>query len=224
VISAPVIREPILGGNGIISGNFTTESARELALLLRSGALPAPLTFVEERTVGPGLGADSIRAGSIASVIALVAVVAFMWLAYGLFGTFANLALVVNMAMIIGLLSILQATLTLPGIAGIVLTIGMAVDANVLIYERMREEQRAGRTPISAMDAGFTRAFSTIFDTHITPLIGGVMLYFVGSGPVRGFAVALAIGIITSLFSATMLTRLMAVYWIRRTRPKKLPL
>jgi len=224
VISAPVIREPILGGNGIISGNFTTESARELSVLLRSGALPAPLTFVEERTVGPGLGADSIRAGSIACAIAMIAVVAFMWLAYGLFGTFANLALVVNIAMIVGLLSLLQATLTLPGIAGIVLTIGMAVDANVLIYERMREEQRAGRTPISAMDAGFTRAFSTIFDTHITPLIGGVMLYFVGSGPVRGFAVTLAIGIITSLFSATMLTRLMAVYWMRRTRPKRLPL
>ena len=224
VISAPVIREPILGGNGIISGNFTTESARELALLLRSGALPAPLTFVEERTVGPGLGADSIRAGSIASAVAMIAVVVFMGLSYGLFGIFANIALVVNLFMIIALLSVLQATLTLPGIAGIVLTIGMAVDANVLIYERMREEQRSGRTPISAMDAGYQRALATILDSQLTTLIAGIFLYFFGSGPIKGFAVTLSIGIVTSIYTAVTLTRIMTVYWLRRTRPKVLPI
>jgi preprotein translocase subunit SecD len=224
VISAPVIREPILGGNGIISGNFTTESARHLSLLLRSGALPVPLTFVEERTVGPGLGADSIRAGAIACIIGLVAVVVFMGLVYGLFGVFANIALFVNLASILALLSVLQATLTLPGIAGIVLTIGMAVDANVLIFERIREEQRAGRTPISAMDAGYQRAFSTIIDANLTTLIAGILLYIFGSGPVRGFAVTLSIGIVTSMFSAIMLTRLMTVHWLRRMKPKVLPI
>jgi preprotein translocase subunit SecD len=224
VISAPVIREPILGGNGIISGNFTTESARHLSLLLRSGALPVPLTFVEERTVGPGLGADSIRAGAIACIIGLVAVVVFMGLVYGLFGVFANIALFVNLASILALLSVLQATLTLPGIAGIVLTIGMAVDANVLIFERIREEPRAGRTPISAMDAGYQRAFSTIIDANLTTLIAGILLYIFGSGPVRGFAVTLSIGIVTSMFSAIMLTRLMTVHWLRRMKPKVLPI
>jgi preprotein translocase subunit SecD len=223
VISAPVIREPILGGTGQISGGFTVQAARDLALLLRAGALPAPLTVLEERTVGPGLGADSIAAGRLASVIGAAAVMAFMVAAYGLFGLMANVALVFNMALIIGALSLLQATLTLPGIAGIVLTMGMAVDANVLIFERMREEIRAGRTPISAVDAGYSRAMTTIIDSNLTTLIATVILYFLGSGPIRGFAVTLTIGIVTSMFTAVMVTRLMVVTWLKRTRPKMLP-
>jgi preprotein translocase subunit SecD len=224
VISAPVIREPILGGSGQISGNFTFKSANELALLLRAGALPAKTTIIEERTVGPGLGADSIEAGKIASIVGLVAVVVFMLVAYGLFGVFADIALIANIFLILGLLSLLQATLTLPGIAGIVLTMGMAVDANVLIYERVREEVRAGRTPISAIDAGYGRAFTTIVDSNLTTLIAGLLLYFFGSGPVRGFAVTLSIGIVTSMFTAIMVTRLMVVAWLRRTKPKALPI
>ena len=223
VISAPVIREPILGGNGIITGNFTTESARELALLLRTGALPVPLKVLEERTVGPGLGADSIRAGKIASVLGLIVVAVFIIGTYGLFGVMADVALLLNILLIGAVLSVLQATLTLPGIAGIVLTIGMAVDANVLVFERIREEERAGRTPISAVDAGYRRAFKTIIDANVTTLIATVLLYLVGSGPVRGFAVTLSIGIITSMFSAIMVTRLMVVLWLRRRRPQKLP-
>jgi len=224
VISAPVIREPILGGNGQISGRFTTESARELALLLRTGALPVPLSVLEERTVGPGLGADSIRAGQIASVFALIIVILFMLLAYGLLGLMANAALMLNLILIAALLSVLQATLTLPGIAGIVLTIGMAVDANVLVFERIREEARAGRTPISAVDAGYQRAFTTIIDANLTTFIAAVLLYLFGSGPVRGFAVTLAIGLVTSMFSAIMVTRLMMVTWLRRRRPQALPI
>jgi len=224
VISAPVIQEPILGGSGQISGNFTTQSASDLALLLRSGALPVPLTIVEERTVGPGLGADSIQAGKIASVLALVAVIVFMWLAYGSFGLMANVALALNLVLIGASLSILQATLTLPGIAGIVLTIGMAVDANVLVFERIREEQRAGRTPISAVDAGYSRAFSTIIDANLTTFIAALLLYMFGSGPVRGFAITLAIGLVTSMFSAIMVTRVMVVSWLLKKRPQTLPL
>jgi preprotein translocase subunit SecD len=224
VISAPVIQEPILGGSGQISGNFTTESARELALLLRTGALPVPLTVVEERTVGPGLGADSIRAGKIASIFALIAVVVFMTFAYGGFGVMANIALLLNLILIAAALSVLQATLTLPGIAGIVLTIGMAVDANVKVFERIREEQRAGRTPISAVDAGYRRAFTTIIDANVTTFIAALLLYMFGSGPVRGFAVTLAIGLVTSMFSAIMVTRLMVVGWLLRKRPQTLPL
>ena len=223
VISAPVIREAILGGSGQISGNFTYQSAQDLALLLRAGALPAPLTILEERTVGPGLGADSIAAGKVASIIGLVLVVVFMVAVYGLFGLMANVALAVNMVLIIAVLSVLQATLTLPGIAGIVLTIGMAVDANVLVFERIREEVRAGRTPISAIDAGYTRAMTTIIDANVTTLIAAVLLYAFGSGPVRGFAVTLAIGIVSSMFTAIMLTRLLVVAWLRRTRPQTLP-
>ncbi len=222
VISAPVIREPILGGSGQISGSFTFQSAQDLALLLRAGALPAPLTILEERSVGPGLGADSIAAGKIASMIGLALVVVFMFVAYGRFGAMADVALVFNMVMIGGLLSVLQATLTLPGIAGIVLTIGMAVDANVLVFERIREEVRAGRTPISAVDAGYSRAIKTIIDANVTTLIAAVLLYQFGSGPVRGFAVTLAIGIVTSMFTAIWLTRLMVVTWLRRTRPTEL--
>jgi preprotein translocase subunit SecD len=224
VISAPVIREPILGGSGQISGGFTFQSANELALLLRAGALPAKTTILEERTVGPGLGADSIAAGKIASIVGLIAVIAFMAVIYGLFGVLADVALVVNMVLILGALSLLQATLTLPGIAGIVLTIGMAVDANVLIFERIREEVRAGRTPISAIDAGYGRALTTIIDANLTTLIAALLLYFFGSGPVRGFAVTLSIGIVTSMFTAIMLTRLMVVAWLRQARPKALPI
>ena len=224
VISAPVIREPILGGSGQISGSFTFQSAQDLALLLRAGALPAPLTILEERSVGPGLGADSIAAGKIASILGMIAVLVFMAAAYGLFGFMADVALVVNMVLILGVLSFLQATLTLPGIAGIVLTIGMAVDANVLVFERIREEVRSGRTPISAVDTGYSRAFTTIMDANLTTLIAALLLYVFGSGPVRGFAVTLSIGIVTSMFTAIMLTRLLVVTWLRRTKPEVLPL
>lgn len=224
VISAPVIREPILGGSGVISGSFTVQTASDLALLLRAGALPAPLHVIEERTVGPGLGADSIEAGKIASVAGFGLVVVFVLATYGLFGVFACTALAFNLIFLVALLSVFQATLTLPGIAGIVLTIGMAVDNNVLIFERMREEQQNGRSVISAIDAGYTRAFATIMDSNLTTLIAAVLLYFLGSGPVRGFAVTLAMGIATSMFSANMLTRMMVLTWMRRTKPKSIPL
>ncbi|MBM3490646.1 MAG: protein translocase subunit SecD [Alphaproteobacteria bacterium] len=223
VISAPVIREPILGGSGIISGSFTVESARDLAVLLRAGALPAPLRVIEERTVGPSLGSDSIAAGRFAGAIALVLVVGYMIATYRLFGVLATLALGINMALIIGALSLLQMTLTLPGIAGIVLTIGMAVDASVLIFERIREETRAGKTPIAAMDAGFARAFATIFDSNITTFFAAAILFAMGSGPVRGFAVTLGLGLITSVYTAVEVTRLIMVFWYRRTRPRLLP-
>ncbi|MCB9946760.1 MAG: protein translocase subunit SecD [Rhodospirillaceae bacterium] len=224
VISAPVIRTPILGGAGIIEGGFTVQSATDLALLLRAGALPAALTILEERSVGPGLGADSIAAGKIAAAIGFVAVVIFMFISYGMFGLMANLALVFNLALLMAGLSILQATLTLPGIAGIVLTIGMAVDANVLIFERIREEIRQGRSPISAIDAGYSRALTTIVDSNVTTLIAAVLLFALGSGPVKGFAVTLSLGIVSSMFTAIMFTRLLVVTWLRRTRPKTIPI
>ncbi|VBB69101.1 Protein-export membrane protein SecD (TC 3.A.5.1.1) [invertebrate metagenome] len=223
VISAPVIREPILGGSGVISGRFTTQEAQDLAMLLRAGALPAPLTYLEERTVGPSLGADSIRAGAIACVVGLGLVVVFMGGAYGLFGLFADLALLVNLVLLIGLLSAIGATLTLPGIAGIVLTLGMAVDANVLIYERVREEQRNGRATLHALEAGFQRAFTTILDSNLTTLVAALLLFQFGSGPVRGFAVTLGFGILTSLFSAIMITRFLIVQWVYKKNPKMLP-
>lgn len=224
VISAPVIREPILGGAGQISGNFTVQSASDLALLLRAGALPAPLNVLEERSVGPGLGADSIEAGKLAGAGGLAMVVVFMLAAYGLFGLMANIALLFNITLILAVMSLLQATLTLPGIAGIVLTMGMAVDANVLIFERMREEIRLGRSVIAAVDAGYSRALSAIVDGNLTTLIAALLLYLFGSGPVRGFAVTLSIGITSSMFTAIMVTRLMVVLWLRRTRPKALPI
>lgn len=224
VVSAPRIRQPILGGAGEISGNFTFQSAQDLALVLRAGALPADLVFIEERSVGPGLGADSIAAGKIASIIGLTAVIVFMGIAYGLFGLMANVALIMNMILILAALSVLQATLTLPGIAGIVLTIGMAVDANVLVFERIREEIRIGRTAMSAVDSGYSRAFKTIIDANVTTLIAAVLLYTFGSGPIRGFAVTLAIGIVTSMFTAIMLVRLMASTWLHARKPKTLPL
>jgi preprotein translocase subunit SecD len=224
IISAPVIREPITGGSGQISGNFTVESANDLAVLLRAGALPAKLAVVEERTVGPGLGADSIEAGKRASYIGAIAVMVFMVICYGLFGIFANIALIVNVILIFAVLTILQATLTLPGIAGIVLTMGMAVDSNVLIFERIREERRLGRSAVSAIEAGFQRAFGTIMDANITTLIAAAVLFQMGSGPVRGFAVTLTVGIITTVFTAITFTRLLIAVWVRRTRPSTVPL
>jgi preprotein translocase subunit SecD len=224
VVSAPVIREPILGGSGQISGNFTVQQANDLAILLRAGALPAPLTIVEERTVGPGLGQDSINAGEHAAYAGAALVIVFMFATYGLFGLFANIAVAVNVAMIFGVLSLLGATLTLPGIAGIVLTVGIAVDSNVLIYERIREEVRAGRTAINAIDAGFTRALATILDSNITTFIAAAVLFYIGTGPVRGFAVTLGVGIITTLFTAFTLTRLIVAYWVRMWRPRVVPI
>lgn len=224
VISAPVIREPILGGSGQISGSFTVQSANDLAILLRAGALPAPLTIIEERTVGPGLGADSIAKGKMSSYVGAGLVVLFMLVTYGLFGLFANIAVAINVAMIFGVLSLLNATLTLPGIAGIVLTVGIAVDSNVLIYERIREEVRLGRSPINAIDAGFSRALATILDSNITTFIAAAVLFYIGTGPVRGFAVTLGIGIITTVFTAFTVTRLIVATWVRWRRPQRVPI
>ena len=224
VVSAPVIREPILGGSGQISGRFTFQEVNDLAILLRAGALPAPLTILEERTVGPDLGADSVAQGKIAAVIGFVLVIIFMAAAYGAFGLIADLSLVINMLLIGGVLSLLQATLTLPGIAGIVLTIGMAVDANVLIFERIKEEVLTGKTPFAAVDAGYKRALTTIIDANVTTFIAAFILWALGSGPVKGFAVTLGIGIATSMFTAIILSRLLVVTWLRRRRPALLPL
>ena len=223
VLSAPNIREAILGGQAQISGNFTVQSANDLAVLLRAGALPATLNIIEERTVGPGLGADSISAGENAGIIGAVLVVVFMLGAYGFLGVIANIALTVNVILLFAVLTVIGSTLTLPGIAGIVLTIGMAVDSNVLIYERIRDERRQGRSVIQAIDAGFQKALATILDANITTLIAAVVLFFLGSGPVRGFAVTLAIGIITTVFTAFTLTRWLVAAWVRRQRPKELP-
>jgi SecD/SecF fusion protein len=223
VISAPQIREPILGGSGQISGNFTVQTANDLAVLLRAGALPADLTIVEERTVGPSLGADSIAAGEMASAVGAVLVIAAMLLVYGRLGLIANIALAANVALIIGTLSLLGATLTLPGIAGIVLTMGMAVDSNVIIFERVREERAAGRSLVQSFDSGFQRALATVVDANLTTLIVAVILFYMGTGPVRGFAVTLAIGIITTVFTAYTLTRWMVAVWIRRNRPTEFP-
>jgi preprotein translocase subunit SecD len=222
VISAPVIREPIIGGSGQISGSFTVESANNLAILLRAGALPAKLTVIEQRVVGAGLGQDSIQKGRAASYYGSALVVVFMIITYGLFGVFASIAVGINVGMIFGVLSFLNATLTLPGIIGVVLTIGIAVDSNVLIYERIREEVRTGRSPITAIDAGFTRALATILDSNITTFIAAAVLFFIGTGPVRGFAVTLGIGIITTVFTAFTLTRLIVAWWVRWSRPQRL--
>ncbi|KKC39462.1 preprotein translocase subunit SecD/SecF [Devosia epidermidihirudinis] len=222
VITAPVIQQAITGGSGQISGSFTTSSANDLAVLLRAGALPASLDVVEERTVDASLGADSIQHGLTAGIVASVLVISFMVIAYGLFGIFANISLILNIVLIFGALSMLGATLTLPGIAGIVLTIGMAVDANVLIYERMREEQKAGKSPLQAINAGFERAWGTIIDSHLTQLIAAIVLYFLGSGPVQGFAVTLALGILTSLFTSYTVTLYFVGMWYRARRPKTL--
>lgn len=224
IISAPVIKDAILGGSGIITGNFTPQSANDLALLLRAGALPTDLTVIEERTVGADLGADSIHAGAVACVIAIVLIVVAMLVLYGLFGVFANIALLLNAILILGALSLLGATLTFPGIAGMVLTLGMAVDANVLILERVREEMRNGRSAVTAMETGYREAQATILDANITHLISTLFLFQFGSGPIKGFAITLIIGIVTSVFTAVVVSRLMTAVWLRRARPKVLPL
>ncbi len=222
VISAPVIQSHIPGGSGIITGNFDVVESTNLAVLLRAGALPAGLDFLEERTIGPELGQDSIEAGRIACIVAFAAVLVFMLLSYGTFGIFANIALIINVGLIFGLLSLVGATLTLPGIAGIVLTIGMAVDANVLVFERIREEIKSGKGPARSIDLGYEKALSAILDANITTFITAVILFAMGSGPVRGFAITLGVGILTSVFTAIFVTRLMVIIWFERRRPKKL--
>lgn len=224
VITAPVINEPILGGSGVITGKFSVQEANDLSLLLRSGALPAPLKIIEERTVGPSLGQDSIDAGSKAAAFGVIFVVIAMVLFYGIFGMFANIALIFNLAIIIAVLSLFEASLTLPGIAGLVLTMGMAVDANVLIFERMKEEMRLGRSTFAAVDYGFRQAFATIFDSNITTLIATFLLFIYGSGPIKGFAVTLSVGILSSMFTAITLTKIMIIWWMRAVKPKALPL
>lgn len=224
VISAPTIQSAITGGSGVITGNYTSESAQELALLLRSGALPAPLNILEERTVGAGLGADSIKSGVFASIIGFIGVVVFLLLAYGLFGLFTTITVFINLFLMLGALSLLGATLTLPGIAGIILTIGMAVDANVLIFERMREEVKNGRSIKDTIETGFSFAWGTIIDSNLTTLIAAAVLFYFGSGPVRGFAVTLAVGIMTSLFTSVTVTRLIITAWYNHYKPKALPL
>lgn len=224
LLSAPVINEPILGGSGIITGNFTVESANELALLLRAGALPTALDVIEERTIGPNLGADSIEAGKKAGLIGFAAVVVFMILSYGILGIFANIALIIAMLYILALLSMFQATLTLPGIAGIILTMGMAVDANVLIYERIKEEIAKGGTNIYAIRQGFETAFATIVDANVTTLVAAFLLYIFGVGAIKGFAVTLTIGILSSMFAAIIITKLQIDIWIKYFRPRSLGL
>lgn len=220
VISAPTIQSHIPGGSGIITGSFSIEESTELAILLRAGALPAGLSFLEERTIGPELGADSIQAGKVACLVAFGAVLVFMAASYGLFGLFANVALIINVGLIFGLLSGIGATLTLPGIAGIVLTIGMAVDANVLIFERIREELVSAKGPARAIELGYEKAMSAILDANITTFIAAVILFVMGSGPVRGFSITLGLGILTSVFTAIFVTRLLVVMWFERRRPK----
>ncbi|MEM9348899.1 MAG: protein translocase subunit SecD [Pseudomonadota bacterium] len=222
VVSAPTIQSAITGGSGQITGAFTIEESTQLAILLRAGSLPAGLDFLEERTVGPELGQDSIDAGTIACIVAFALVLVFMFLSYGLFGFFANIALIINVGLIFGLLSTLGATLTLPGIAGIVLTIGMAVDANVLIFERIREELKTAKGPARAIELGYEKALSAIIDANITTFITAAILYLMGSGPVRGFAITLGLGIVTSVFTAIFVTRVLIVMWFERKRPKRL--
>ncbi len=222
VISAPTIQSHISGGSGIITGNFTVEESTELAVLLRAGALPAGMTFLEERTIGPELGADSIAAGQMASIVGMIAIAVFMVACYGWFGFLATVALAINIVMLMAILTLIGATLTLPGIAGIVLTMGMAVDANVLIFERIREELREGKNPVRAMDVGFEKALSAITDANVTGLVTAVIMFAIGSGAVRGFAVTMGIGIITSLFTAVYMTRLLIATWYALRRPKKI--
>ena len=222
VLTAPEVKTAITGGSGIITGNFTVQSATDLALMLRSGALPAPLEVVEERIVGPGLGTDSIEAGKKSCVIGLALVLIFVLATYGLFGLFADVALVLNLVLLCGLMSALNCTLTLPGIAGIALTLGMAVDANVLIYERMREEQAFGRSILNTVEAGFENASSAIFDSNLTSLFAGAILIWLGNGPVRGFGVTTCLGLITSVFTAVYVTKVLILAWIKFFKPKQL--
>ena len=224
IMSAPRINEAILGGSAQISGNFSLEETQKLSVVLKSGALPAKLDVIEQQIVGPSLGADSIRAGLIASLVGLIAVMIFMLLPYGLYGIIADIAVLINLLMLIAIMSLFGFTLTLPGIAGIVLTLGMAVDSNVLIYERIREEWRNGRTAMGAIETGFKAAFATVFDANITTLIAAVVLFGVGSGPIRGFAVTLAVGIATTLFTAFLLTKFMVAMWVKWQRPKEINL
>jgi preprotein translocase subunit SecD len=224
VISAPRIQTAITAGTGIINGSFTTESANQLAILLRSGALPAPLNVVEQRTVGAELGADAIRAGAISLAIGAAAIFAFIILAYGGFGIYAAAALIINVLMIVGALSMTQASLTLPGIAGVILTMAVAVDANVLIYERMRDEAHAGRSPMAAADTGYKRALTSIIDANVTTMISALILYYVGAGPVKGFAWTLAVGVVTSVFTAVLVTQVLIGWWFKLARPKALPI
>jgi preprotein translocase subunit SecD len=220
VISAPTIQSHIPGGSGIITGNFSLEESTNLAVLLRAGALPAKISFLEEKTVGPELGQDSIDAGKVAAIVAMVAVAGYMVASYGMFGTFAVLALCVNIAVIFGFLSMIGGTLTLPGIAGLVLTIGMAVDANVLIFERIREELRIAKSPARAIELGFDRALSAIIDANLTTLITAAVLFALGAGPVRGFGVVLFIGVVSSVFTAVYVTRIIIMVWFNRARPR----
>jgi preprotein translocase subunit SecD len=222
VISAPVIQTPILGGSGRITGAGSPKEANDLAILLRAGALPAPLKILEERSVGAELGADSIKAGRYSALAGLGLVGLFMVLRYGLFGLFADIALTLNVVLLLAVLTEFGATLTLPGIAGIVLTMGMAVDANVLIFERIREEQRNGRSMLASIDQGFRRAMATIIDANMTHLLASLILFNLASGPVRGFAVTLGVGIITSFFTSVMVTRLIVITWLNAARPRKL--
>jgi len=222
VISAPQIREPILGGNGQITGNFTFQSATDLALLLRSGALPAPLNIIEERSVGPDLGEDSIKAGALSLLIGFLLVIAYMIYKYRLFGIIADVSLIVNLILLIGILSVLEATLTLPGIAGIILTVGMAVDANVLIFERIKEEKKSEKSNIHAFDMGYKKAQSAVLDANITTLISAIILFFLGSGPVKGFAVTIGIGIVTTLFSAYFFARHLTSYYVLKNKDKEI--
>jgi protein-export membrane protein SecD len=224
IMSAPRINEAILGGSAQISGNFSLEETQKLSVVLKSGALPAKLDVIEQQIVGPSLGADSIRAGLLASLVGLIAVMIFMLLPYGLFGVIADIAVLINLLMLVAVMSLFGFTLTLPGIAGIVLTLGMAVDSNVLIYERIREEWRNGRTAMGAIETGFKAAFATVFDANITTLIAAVVLFGVGSGPIRGFAVTLAVGIATTLFTAFLLTKFMVAMWVKWKRPKEINL
>jgi preprotein translocase subunit SecD len=222
VLSAPVIQTPILGGQGQITGNFTVETANQLAVSLASGKLPVKLNVIEERTIGPELGKDSIQKGIIASVVATVAVILFMLVTYGRFGVYTTYGLIVNALLILGIMAVFNASLTLPGIAGFVLTIGAAVDANVLINERIREEQRRGRRILDAIETGYREASTAIFDANITNVIAAVLMWYFGSGPIRGFAVVLMIGIITSVFTAVNFTRMLVALWVRRKRPRAL--
>ena len=222
VVSAPTIQSHISGGSGIITGQFGVEETTLLSIQLRAGALPAELEYLQESTVGPDLGQDSIDAGTLACIVAFIAVLVFMSLSYGLFGIFANVALIINIALIFAILSIISGTLTLPGIAGIVLTVGMAVDANVLVFERIREELKKAKNPRKAIELGYERAFSAIIDANITTLIAAVILLVFGSGPVKGFAITLGIGIVTSVFTAIWVTRLLISIWIERKRPKSI--
>ncbi len=224
IISAPTINEAILGGSGVITGNFTFQSATDLALLLRSGALPAPLEIIEERTVGPDLGEDSIKAGAISLLIGFVLVIIYMLYKYRLLGIIADLALIVNLVLLLGVLTILEATLTLPGIAGIILTVGMAVDANVLIFERIKEEMKIENSVIHAFDTGYTKAQSAVLDANITTLISAAILFFLGSGPVKGFAVTLGIGILTTLFTAYFFARHLSSFYAMRNKDKQINL